>query len=471
MEKTSQRKTYRDPALNKLVQEKATWNKQVSALINDLIHFKKSMNGWPSKYYKERTRMTQPVPVDLSGILSQIAGEFQEIASRGNGILQEQADFSKAHLKRHTEKTLGRLEKTRGPTETTPAPTTPAAPDLAAQLGKAVKASSQENVLLKLGENLEAKYFLESQASNPFSRFITRLFTPKLGWGEGARIRRLRMELLDHCVKTYKELKALHKEIVKSSKQSIISSHKMMTMIWNHWNIVNRLFNAYRAAKPGAVTEQGGSFEHPEFSKEKGKEKSQIGLGTELATPQTRYEGPALSLADQYSKKIIDYKNFSPFIQAKGPAFKEFNSLVESILNTPEDYRINALLKSNIPNLYNQALVETNLELSTRGSSFEQIANEIEKRQTAKTAQRQIGKLRHQILPGAASGSRLEIYNQIDSIKKDLNNVMNLLEKGFDVEQLASAIGDVNRQLSSLRVVMRSLYYSAKPEEASTPFF
>ncbi len=478
MEKTGQRKTYRDPALNKIIQEKAAWNKQVSALINDLIHFKKSMNGWPSKYYKERTRITQPLPVDLSGILNQITGDFQEISSRGNSILQEQAEFSKAHIGRKREQALGRLEKMRGPAETAPAPTAPpagAAPDLAQQLGKGLASSNRESELVKFASYLEDKYFLEAQASNPFSRFITKLFTPTIGFGEGARIRRLRMTLLDNCVKAYKALKVLHKEIVKSSKSSIVNSHKMMTLVWNHWNIVNRLFSAYKAQRPHEALEQGGIIARPESIREKGRgEKPASEPAGEAPTPQTRFDATALSTAEQYSKKVVDYRNSSPYISTSSPAFKELNSVVESIMAVPQDYKINALLKSNIPGLYNQALIEVNLELGTRGNSFSQIVQELNDREEggqSKTAQRQLRKLRHQIIPGATSSSRLEIYNKIDQIKRDLDNVMNLLEKGLDVDQLTVAIGQVQREMTEMRTLMRSLYYSEKPEEASTPFF
>ncbi len=191
MDKIAQRKTYKDPALNKIIQEKAVWNRQVSALINDLIHFKKSVNGWPSKFYKERTRITQPVPIDLTSILGKISSEFQEIANSGNGILQEQANFAKTHIKKHTDNTLDKLDQAHGPAGAPPAAPKPGGPDLSQQMGQ--KLSSAKLELVKLASDMELKYDLEVMASNPFSRFITRLFNPKFGFTEKARIRRLRM--------------------------------------------------------------------------------------------------------------------------------------------------------------------------------------------------------------------------------------------------------------------------------------
>ena len=48
---------------------------------------------------------------------------------------------------------------------------------------------------------------------------------------------------------------------------------------------------------------------------------------------------------------------------------------------------------------------------------------------------------------------------------------MDLLEKGFDEVAITAALAQVNREMISLRTMMRSLYYSEKPEEQSTPFF
>ena len=475
MEKKAQRKSYKDPAMNKIIQEKAAWNKDVSSLINDLIHFKKSMNGWPSKYYKERTRITQPVPVDLSGILNQIAGEFQDIANRGNGILQEQSDFSKAHISKHRQRTLDRLEQTHGPVDV-PKPTTPApgsAPDLNQQLGKGL-ASFEGSDLIKLANDLEIKYFLESQASNPITRFVTRLFNPKFGFGEAARIRRLRMTMLDNCVKAFKTLKVLQAEVVKSGKQSLVNSHKMMTLVWNYWNIVNRLLITYKALRPGEIKETGGQLEDPELARERRIEKGEE--AEEDAKPAKSEAELWQEMANENLAMIKDYREHAPFLGAlvKGVYFHSLNSTVEGILATPKKDQFKALSRSNIGGEYNAAVATANQELGTNGQTFKQIVEQYKAKSPAKTAQElrgQLGKLRHQLLPGATSGSRLEIYKLIEQIKKDLNTVMDLLEAGFDKDKLGTAISQVNREMSTLRTVMRSLYYSEKPEEAPSTFF
>lgn len=474
MEKKAQRKTYKDPAMNKIIQEKANWNKQVSALINDLIHFKKSVNGWPSKFYKERTRITQPVPVDLSGILSQIAGDFQDIASRGNSILKEQSEFSKAHLQRHTKRTLDRLEQTQGPTDV-PKPTTAPAPapsggpsDLGQQLSKGL-ASEKRTELIKLAEDFELTYLLESHASNPFTRFVAKLFDMKYGYGfgEGARIRRLRMTMLDNCLSSWKTLKHLQAEIVKSSESSLENSHKMMTTAWNQWNIVNRVFDAYKTLKPEKPKETGGKVKNPERAEE-GRE-----AGDETGDDSARVGPETLDLAEDHARRAKDYKEFSPSIKTNSPSFYQLSSAVEAVMATPKDQRINALLGSGIIGLHDKAIQEVNAELGTNGKSFQEISQQYQSRpkKEAQELRGFLGKTRHQTLPGATSGSRLEIYNLIEQVKKDMDGLMNLLEDGFEREKIQKQIIQVNRQMSSIRTMVRALFYSVRPDKATYSFF
>jgi hypothetical protein len=464
MEKTA-RKPSADPTQERLRQNKANWNKEVSSFVNDLIHLKKMMNGWPSKWYKERSRITQPIPADPATIIGSMAGDFQEIVNKGNAIVQEQVNYAKTRRQRQPKQMNLPLGE---PQQQPAAPPEPAAPkpDLSKQLSLGL-ASDQTRLseMIKVAAAFEEKYFLESEASNPITRFVTRLFTPRFGFGEAARIRRLRMAMLDNCVKSYKELKKLHKEVVRSSKSSIVTSHKMMTQIWNYWNAVNRLFSTYKAIRPGAiVTDPGGEIEtDPDLKREKALEE---GRDPDEPAPDTSVQDATKLL---FLMKDFVAARFS--IVTKSSAFRDLNMIFESISAAPKNKKTEVLLQSNVADVYKRALQETNAELGTNGTSFQEIALLAkQKGPVSKEAQRQLGKFRHQILPGATSGQRLEIYRFIDQIKIDLDNVMNLLEKGFDQEQLTTALAQVNREMSGLRTMMRSLYYSEKPGEASSPF-
>src|SRR5271165_5732707 len=189
MEKTAV-KTYKDPALNKIVQEKAALNNVISLLISNIINFKRSFNGYPSKYYKDKIKISTPSPIDLISILNTLTADFQEIANRGVSIIEEQKEFAHNHVKRHSDNVLNRLEQKHGPTAGSP--TKPTGPDLSQQMEQKLSENINSE-LIKLADDMWLKYELQVQASNPISRFVTRLFNPKFGFGEGARIRRLRM--------------------------------------------------------------------------------------------------------------------------------------------------------------------------------------------------------------------------------------------------------------------------------------
>ncbi len=471
MEKTA-RKPSMDPVQERLRQNKALWNKEVSSFINDLIHFKKTMNGWPSKFFKERSRITQPVPADPATIIGSLAGDFQELVNKGNSVIQEQLEYSKNRRQKQPKAPAAPQQPGVPATPTAPTPEAPK-PDLAQQLGKGLAASSQRAELIKLAAEFEGKYLLESQASNPLTRFVARLFNPKFGFGEAARMRRLRMTMLDSCAKTFKVLKSLQAEVVKSSESSIESSHKMMTMAWNSWNIVYRLVSAFKGLKPGDIKEPGGVIEDPELKKQRAIEEGR--------DPDEAAEPPAASsqVSTTLVNKLRDFRGAATFLGSNisNPQFKNLVSLVERLSAIPKGRNLSVTEVTEIEKAYDEALAATSKEAGfSNMSSFAQIAQTLitAANSTKKEAQEFrgfLGKTRHQILPGATSGSRLEIYNLIEQAKKDVDELMDLLESGFERDRIEKLVIQINREMSTLRTMIRSLYYYVKPEKASTLFF
>lgn len=460
MEKTARRPST-DPVQERLRQNKALWNKEVSTFINDLIHFKKTMNGWPSKFFKERSRITTPVPADPATIIGSLAGDFQELVNKGNSVIQEQLEYSKNRRQRQPKQLNLPLPE---PGKAPPAAEAPKPQqDLSNQLSLGLNASAKKAEMIKLAIEMEDKYSLESQASNPISRFVTRLFNPKYGFGEAARMRRLRITMLDNCAKAYKTLKALHKEIVKSSKGSIENSHKMMTSVWNYWNIVNRLFSSYKALRPGEVKEPGGVIEDPELRRQRAIEEGR--------DPDDVEQSPGVATPSIVQNLVQDYQANANYIGSisKNPQFGALVSTMERLKAFPKSRKPTSKELDDLQTAYNVAVSATNQELGTSGQSFQDIAQQYKSNPT-KTAQ-QLGKIRHQLIPGASSGSRLEVYNLIETLRQDLDKVMDLLEAGFDQEKLSEAISQVNRQMSALRTMTRALYFSEKPEMAPASFF
>jgi hypothetical protein len=82
--------------------------------------------------------------------------------------------------------------------------------------------------------------------------------------------------------------------------------------------------------------------------------------------------------------------------------------------------------------------------------------------------QKWLGKARHNLLPGKSSGLRLEIFELSAKARKNIDDVMNMLEKGLS-EDLGSKISEVSRQMNTIRSLMRSLHNTEKPTKGQQP--
>lgn len=390
------RKPSNDPAQEKLRQGKTVWNKEVSSFINDLIHVKKLMNGWPSKYYKERSKIIAPVPVDAASILNGLASQFQELSQQGASLAQQQAEYAKNRRQKRVDQgtqTLNKLDEKYGPTESIIppplAPTAPAGGDLAAKLSM-----------------WEKKYELVAEGSNPFSRFLAKVKTPRIGFSDAAQRRRLRMDMLKAAVKSYRALGKMQVHITKSSKQSVVDAYKSEQEAWNEWSVVSRNFNLLVNSMPDQTV-------RPDDMKDE-------------APPGTEQDLPA-----EKPKEIA-----KPPVKPTIPISEPPPPIKDSEMPPPDTEK----KKDAIPT--------TTAQLEVVAQAF---------------IQKWLGKTRHQLIPGSSSGLRLQVYELGSKTRKCINSVMDLLEKGFDVQQLGPRISEVSSNINTLRSLMRSLHNTEKP--------
>lgn len=486
-----------DPVQLKLRQNKKNWNKEVSTFINDLIHFKKTMNGAPSKFSPEKGDIKNPIPADPASLLENLSGSFQDIAQKGNRLVQEQLDYSK-NRRKSVPKNPGQGPTTQrglGPAAPVPmenpAPTTLKGPDLTKQLAS----------------SYESKYEMVVEGSNFLSRFIARLTNPPIGFSEAARIRRARMDLLDTCVKVYKGLIKLQVEVVKSSKDSIPSSNKLMQEIWNNWTLVSRGFAAYQATMPAQAPDSGGKIPEPqELSEIRQKSKKNVGPKLE-ETPEDPnapvpgdydYEKPATPSAVQvpapaqippedpdgvtsgavrvlldaakaavadYSKNYrkLDHKNMSGY-DAK------LEVLIIKYRTAPALFK--SVYARKIVEEHKKIITSLNQALGTSGANMADVFKQLQEKEKAgkqATAQLEVlsqallrkwlGKTMHQLNPfDKTSNARLNVYNVAEELRKTINKIMDSLEKDMNVEELSSLIGESNKSFSMLRGLMRALH-------------
>ena len=86
-----------DPVQQALRDKKSAWNKKVSLFIDNVINLKKLMNGMPSKFFMEKSKITEPVKKEPSEILNFLLKEFNDIV---NNIQNEKSEkVGKGELK------------------------------------------------------------------------------------------------------------------------------------------------------------------------------------------------------------------------------------------------------------------------------------------------------------------------------------------------------------------------------------
>lgn len=194
------RKPSTDPNQEKLREAKAVWNKQISQFIDDLIQYKKLMNGHPNKFHMQKSRIIDPIPADPVTIIGSLANDFNEMAQRGSSIISQQLDYSKTRRQKQ-----------------------PKMPNVVQQ-----QPPVNNNATLAVASSFEEKYDLKSEGSNVGSRLLTRILTPTIGWGKSAKIRRFRMLLLNLAVRMHKSFENFEYSILQSTDQSILDASKIL---------------------------------------------------------------------------------------------------------------------------------------------------------------------------------------------------------------------------------------------------
>jgi hypothetical protein len=431
-----------DPVQQKLRMLKKQWNKDVSAFIDNLIHYKKLTNGQPNKFYKERSAIKDPIPADPATIVGSLAGDFQELSQRANAIIAAQVDYSKTRRKKQPKPTAPGV----APVEV---PNTPPANDLSKQLAA-----------------FEQKYELVSEASNPITRFFTKLLNPTFGLSEAARIRRYRMNLLDAAVKAYKDLGKLQVAIVSSSPDSITSANKLLHQVWNDWMLVYRGFTTYKSNMPAVVQDTGGEIAPPKDLEDKKKE-TPVVPAEEVPQPAPDAEKEVASLMERSKQIMSDYsKNH---LRLDSSQLGNLEIFIAKFMKSPGQYRPLYALK--LIEEYNRSIASLNQSLQTSGNTLGDIAKQVEdKKKAASYANEQLevvsqdflkkwlGKARYQLSSSKTSSYRLDMYKMAAEVRKTLDQIMNSLEKGMNIEELDPLVLQVNRQITAMRGLMRALH-------------
>lgn len=426
--------TWRDQAVSALIDKKKVLNKKISLFINDVIHFKKMMNGWPSKFHEEKGKITAPIPQEASTVIAKLMSDYQEIGDESKQIISEQYSIFLARLKRRNQRTQ---KPQAGAAEAQPAPAAEPAADLSAQ----IKASEE--------------YYLISEASNPLTRFFNQLLSPGIGLdSEAARIRKYRVSLLNTSADLYKGLKKLQSQIVKSGPQTILLAANLLDKVETDYIFIASGLQSFKDALPQGTEDDGGELPP-----------------TDKGEVSTKNKPLGKAVKNQHEAKIL-------------AACASVITDVQSVINSPDFPRTDGLQHlMHLAKVFHGASVEGKLEIAGElahsykeelaktcthhqiplQNSFRDIQTYLLQNSSAQdklqvVAQNFLGKWKHQLSPfDKTSAIRLDIYKLAGEARLNVDTIMNELEKGLNSEIISPHIVLVGQYLQLINAKIQVL--------------
>lgn len=185
------RKASSDPVQEKLRAEKASFNEEVSSLIDDLIQIKKLINGSPSKFNKEKGNIKEEIPGNPTAILQHISSEFSNIENKGAEIIRKQIEYSKTRK-------------------------------------KSKQADNNNNNVLF------------SEASNKLTRLLSKLKGPYFGDGPDVINKKYRLKFLNKFTDLLYAVKEFEALILHTDKESLTASLKLFEKINNTIDLIQK---------------------------------------------------------------------------------------------------------------------------------------------------------------------------------------------------------------------------------------
>jgi len=429
-----------DAVQQKLRQNKAILNKETSSFINNLINFKKLMNGAPNLFFKEKSKIINPIPADPATIIGSLAGDFQDIVSKSNAIIQEQLNYSKNRRRKQVAKPMATQQPTGASTE---APK----PDLAKQLAASDHAS---------------EYYLISEASNPLSRFFYRLLNPGIGLNtEKARIRKYRISLLNSTLQIYKDLKKMQKAVVGSGPQSIFVASQLLSKVENNYVFLANGLQAFKEQMPQGVADTGGQIDVSPDLKEEVATKSTDSLVSPTGSPDVLLGMEAIRDIQANSNNFKGSLGM-PALRILATKFynaspKEKEVLAPEFISSYKQIIIQICADKKIPpqNSFADILaMETSSPKPVTSSANDQLQV---------VAQNFLGKLQHKINPfDKTSAIRLDIYKVAGESRKMADKIMDLLQNGLDPNALGSLVQDLGNNFMKMKTMMNGLNSTIK---------
>jgi hypothetical protein len=452
------RKPSADPKQEKLREDKAKLNRQISELINDTIHFKKLLNGYPSKFFNQRSKIQNPIPADPSTIVVALAADFQDIAGKANAIVQEQLEYSKTRRQKQLKQPTATQPTTTEPTQ----PATIEQPDLSQQLNKGLANFNSEMI---------------KEASNPFSRFWSKIINPRFGLTpEASRVRKYRTDLLHSTISIYKGLKQLQSAIVSSGSENIFVGSKLLDQVENNYIFIASGLQNFQEALPQGVDDAGGAIESPEEKDSTSKEdkptkEKKPKKDKKVNEAETK---ELLAKSDRIAQEIIRHSSLFP--ETYMVSLANLANLFVGAPTTKDELPAKIQMAIDLLVKYKEALAklaqERKIPLQHSLGDIIALSNKsVAEPPLETTAQNILGKWKHQLSSAdKTSAIRLDIYKVAGSARKIADQIMNHLEDNLYPETLAPLMDSLANHLLKMRTLFNSLSSLTQGEDYRPEF-
>ncbi len=442
MEKLARKKS-QDPIQEKLREKKSLWNKEVSEFIDNLIHLKKMMNGWPSKFHMERSSIGAPLPKSPETIIGALAGDFQDIANKGNDIVSSQIAYSQS-----------RRKKT--------APSGAPQPHVAS-----------------------LDYDLVAEASNPLSRLLSKTKGPFWGKSPEARHRKYRLTMLKMCAKLEDRFEILESEIMSKGAESIFKSFQIFEKISSDVQGLEEELSAYISGivpfneKPAELPKDIKTYEASK-AKEVGKLTDVLPeRASEIAPPEeAKVMEAGLSFQDIFPLVEDFNKNRFNFTEFDHQLFNALRVLSVRFSVALATKKADNALFSQIKDTYYKLLNDLKGKLNVEGSSFEELKRNKKAAESLdninKFAQsmlkKWLGKTRHFLSSDETTAKRSDIVTISERSRERLQRIMDSLEDKIDHKFLEKEISILKSDIAGMNLVFNPLLRSIKELKFDKPF-
>jgi len=459
------RKKSSDPVQEQLRQHKDKWNKDVSSFIEAMKQYKKMLNGFPSKFHMEKSKIQDPLPADTASIISALTDSFKNLALDSNKIVSEQLEYSKTRRKKQVSK----------PGQTSL--TSPSA-DLSAQLSKAD----------------DHQINLVSEASNSFTRFLSGLSRPWFGKSPERRKKTHRLSMLKIMVKLDKKLALLETEIMGKSAQSIYKVSQLFDSIEVDISKLNHNLELFVAGLKEENIQNQTTTKMPEeiVSKKEENElpkpvEKEVNLPEKLENKISPIipavgHGPidletASSMIRDFERNRHEIARFDPHI------FPEMMRVRRLFSSIEDKTKLDPSFLQEVSKIYNSLLSALKLKEDVEGNSFEELKNNIRKKKKAtvdsvykmnKFAERSIkkwiGEARHWLSSDETTAARREILELVEKCRDQVELLLDYLEDDFDHKFLKEQIAELSADIVSMGNIIDTLRKTIKTLRFDKPF-